>query len=212
MADFIGRHPELTDGFEYYQMDRVSKMESWWKKYHALMKDDKASKFFMTNSSMLIQRFAWSWCYAGLSTLHLHQSMFTQSIRMLGSEEQQKEYLPLCNNLEVIGCYAQTELGHGSNVAALETTATLDMETDEFVVHTPTIKATKFWPGALGVVSNHATVFARCIAGENDHGVQPFLVPIRSMDDHRPLPGVTVGDIGQKVGYNSVDNGYLSFN
>ena len=77
MADFIGRHPELTDGFEYYQMDRVSKMESWWKKYHALMKDDKASKFFMTNSSMLIQRFAWSWCYAGLSTLHLHQSMFT---------------------------------------------------------------------------------------------------------------------------------------
>ena len=85
------------------------------------------------------------------------------------------------------------------------------MQTDEFVVHTPTIKATKFWPGSLGVVSNHAIVFARCIAGENDHGVQPFLVPIRDMQNHKPLAGITVGDIGQKVGYNSVDNGYLQF-
>ena len=137
--------------------------------------------------------------------------MFTQSIKMLGNEKQQQKYLPLCDNLTIIGCYAQTELGHGSNVAGLETTATLDMTTDEFVVHTPTIKATKFWPGALGVVSNHAVVFARCIAGENDYGVQPFLVPIRSTKDHKPLPGVSVGDIGKKLGYNPVDNGYLSF-
>ena len=90
---------------------------------------------------------------------------------MLGNEEQQKKYLPLCDNLTIIGCYAQTELGHGSNVAGLETTATLDKSTDEFVMHTPTIKATKFWPGSLGSVSNHAVVFARCIAGGNDYGV-----------------------------------------
>ena len=53
--------------------------------------------------------------------------------------------------MKIMGCYAQTELGHGSNVQGLETTATFDKETDEFIIHTPNIKATKFWPGGLGV-------------------------------------------------------------
>ena len=90
------------------------------------------------------------------------------------------------------------------------------MTTDQFIIHTPTIKATKFWPGSLGVVSTHAVVFARCIvnSGEdrNDYGVHPFIVPIRSLEDHKPLPGITVGDVGEKLGYSSVDNGFLSFN
>ena len=96
-------------------------------------------------------------------------------------------------------------------MAGLETTATLDKETDEFVIHTPNIKATKFWPGALGTVSTHAIVFARLIIDEYDNGVQPFIVPIRSLEDHKPLPGIKVGDIGSKMGYNYIDNGYLSF-
>jgi acyl-CoA oxidase len=37
------------------------------------------------------------------------------------------------------------ELAHGSNVAGLETTATLDERTDEFVVYTPHLGATKWW-------------------------------------------------------------------
>ena len=54
-------------------------------------------------------------------------------------------------------------------------------------------------------------VFARCISQENDYGVQPFIVQIRDRDTHEPLPGVEVGDIGAKLGYNSIDNGYLLF-
>ena len=49
-----------------------------------------------------------------------------------------------------MGCYAQTELGHGSNVAGIETTATLDSNSDEFVIHSPTVTSTKYWPGGLG--------------------------------------------------------------
>jgi len=42
-------------------------------------------------------------------------------------------------------------------------------------------------------------------------GVHAFIVPIRSLEDHMPLPGVTVGDIGPKMGTDSNDNGYLRF-
>ena len=71
--------------------------------------------------------------------------------------------MPLIHNHKILGCYAQTELGHGSNVAALETTATLDKTTDEFIIHSPTITSTKYWPGDLGRYTTHAIVFARLI-------------------------------------------------
>ena len=79
--------------------------------------------------------------------------------------------MPKIANVDILGCYAQSELGHGSNVAGLETTATLDMNTDEFVIHTPTISATKYWPGDMGMFSSHAVVFARLIIEENDYGI-----------------------------------------
>ena len=141
-----------------------------------------------------------------------HMQMFTKCISDLGSEEQVRHYEPLCNHWKIIGCYAQTELGHGSNVSGLETTATLDMETDEFVFHTPSIKAVKFWPGNLGVQATHACIFARCIADETDYGVQSFVLQVRDFDSFKPLPGIEIGDIGTKLGYNGADNGYLQFN
>ncbi len=90
--------------------------------------------------------------------------------------------MPAIKNLDIMGCYAQTEIGHGSNVAGLETTATLDKTTDEFVIHTPSITATKYWPGDLGRFTSHAIVFARLIIDENDYGVQPFMVQIRDVE------------------------------
>ncbi len=111
----------------------------------------------------------------------------------------------------MIGSYAQTELGHGSNVQGLETTATYDIEKEEFVIHTPTLSAAKFWPGELGKVGNHAAVIARLIVRGKDYGPQTFVVQIRSMENHEPLPGVEVGDIGPKHGYQNKDNGYAIF-
>ena len=74
--------------------------------------------------------------------------------------------------------------------------------------------ATKFWPGSLGVMSNVAVVFAKLYTSlddDFDYGLQAFLVPIRDPNTHLPLKGVTVGDLGEKIGYNSMDNGFLSF-
>ena len=98
--------------------------------------------------------------------------------------------MPGIRNIDFLGCYAQTELGHGSNVAGIETTATLDKNTDEFIIHSPTITSTKYWPGDLGRFSSHAVVFARLIIDENDYGVQPFMVQIRDVNTWKRMKGV----------------------
>lgn len=77
---------------------------------------------------------------------------------------------------KILGCYAQTELGHGSNVAMLETTATLDMQTDQFIIHSPTPSSTKYWPGDMGRYSTHALVFAQLVIEGNSYGVHAFIV------------------------------------
>jgi len=138
--------------------------------------------------------------------------MFLPYIRHLGSDKQIQKWLPRIYRGEVYGSYAQTELGHGSDVRSLETTATLDLETDEFVINSPTLTSTKFWPGDLGIVANHVVCMAQLIIKGENKGVHGFIVPIRDIETHKPLPGIEVGDIGEKVGYNTKDNGYCIFN
>ena len=176
-----------------------------------IMADSEFRHLITNNSHKKCKYYNWFYMFAGSNPMTLHMQMFTKSVMQLGSEEQARYYMPLINHWQIIGCYAQTELGHGSNVAGLETTATFDLETDSFVIHTPSIKAAKFWPGNLGIQATHAVVFARCISLESDYGPQPFIVPVRDINTHQVLPGVEVGDIGSKLGYNSVDNGYLKF-
>ncbi|KAG7016877.1 Peroxisomal acyl-coenzyme A oxidase 1 [Cucurbita argyrosperma subsp. argyrosperma] len=85
-------------------------------------------------------------------------------------------------------------------LSGLETTATFDPKTDEFVIHSPTLTSSKWWPGGLGKVSTHAVVFARLITDGRDYGVHGFMVQIRSLDDHSVLPGITIGDIVTREG------------
>lgn len=44
------------------------------------------------------------------------------------------------------------------------------------------------------------------------HGLNGFLVPIRDTKTLEPFAGVTVGDLGEKIGLNGIDNGFVSFN
>ena len=43
--------------------------------------------------------------------------MFILAVEGLGEEDQRKEWEDMIRNFKMLGCYAQTELGHGSNVA-----------------------------------------------------------------------------------------------
>jgi len=60
------------------------------------------------------------------------------------------------------------------------------------------------------VHAHHAIVFAQLVIDGVGYGVHTVLVPIRDKD-MRPLRGVTVLDMGVKMGLNGVDNARLSF-
>ncbi|KAG9323822.1 hypothetical protein KVV02_002268 [Mortierella alpina] len=144
--------------------------------------------------------------------VHLHESMFLPVLRSQASDEQLKVWGPQAENFHIIGCYAQTELGHGSALSRLETTATLDIERDQWVINSPTQSSAKFWIGTLGKIANHAAVQAKLIINGKDYGAHPFLVPLRSLKDHTPLPGIVIKDQGPKQGAVAMDNGYARFN
>ncbi|XP_022531317.1 peroxisomal acyl-coenzyme A oxidase 1 isoform X2 [Astyanax mexicanus] len=139
----------------------------------------------------------------------LHYTMFVPTLYTQCTPEQRKKWLPLAETFQAVGTYAQTELGHGTHIRRLETTATYDPSTQEFVLNSPTVTSIKWWPGGLGKTSNHAIVLAQLYTQGKCHGLHAFIVPIRSMETHQPLPGITVGDIGPKFGFDEVDNGYL---
>ncbi|CAO2637669.1 Peroxisomal acyl-coenzyme A oxidase 2 [Lemmus lemmus] len=148
---------------------------------------------------------------AGYANLNLH-GIAMNALRSLGSDEQIAKWGQLGKNFQIITTYAQTELGHGTYLKGLETEATYDAATQEFVIHSPTLTATKWWPGDLGRSVTHAIVFAQLICSGAQHGMHAFIVPIRSLQDHTPLPGITVGDIGPKMGTEHIDNGFLRLN
>ena len=116
--------------------------------------------------------------------------LFGNAISELGSQEQREYWKEEIISLRVLGSYAQTELAHGSDVQSLQTTATFDKATDQFIINTPTIEAAKYWPGELAKVGNHALVMAQLIVGEKNYGQHMFVVPIRRQSDHSILPGV----------------------
>ncbi|EAW11769.1 acyl-CoA oxidase [Aspergillus clavatus NRRL 1] len=142
----------------------------------------------------------------GLSLL-----IFRMTIEFHGNAEQKQQWLPLIDQMTINGCYAQTELGHGSHLRGIETTASFDEDTGDFVIHSPTITAAKYWPGGLGLSCSHAVVAARLLIRGKDYGMHWFIVQIRSLDDFSPAEGVELGDVGLKMAYNGTCNGYARF-
>ena len=138
---------------------------------------------------------------------HLHMSLFAAAMRDQTTAEQSAYWQPKIDSWEIVGAYAQTELGHGSNVRGIECEARWDQGRREFVLHSPTLTASKWWNGTLGRTATHAVVVAQLMlpsdGGWVSQGPHPFIVRIRDEKTHRPLDGIVVGDIGPKYGYVS---------
>ncbi|XP_063548947.1 probable peroxisomal acyl-coenzyme A oxidase 1 isoform X1 [Cydia strobilella] len=170
---------------------------------HNLNEEEKARLDLRTTISSAI--------FKENSPLILHYSMFTKVIAGQADDEQQKYWLPKIRNMKIIGTYAQTELGHGTFIRGLETTAEYDPKTEEFVLNSPKLTAYKWWPGGLAHTANHCVVIAHTYSRGKSCGIQPFIVQIRDLDTHMPMKGVKLGEIGAKLGFNTVNNGFLGF-
>ncbi|MEB7448113.1 acyl-CoA dehydrogenase family protein [Arthrobacter koreensis] len=135
--------------------------------------------------------------------------LFGSAVLHLGNREHHEKWLPGIMSLEIPGCFAMTETGHGSDVSSIATTAEYDEAAQEFIINTPFRAAWKDYIGNAAVNGKAAVVFAHLITRGVDHGVHAFYVPLR--DENGFLPGVGGEDDGVKGGLNGIDNGRLHF-
>ncbi|KPJ04977.1 Peroxisomal acyl-coenzyme A oxidase 3 [Papilio xuthus] len=158
----------------------------------------EAEALFMFDSSLAVK-------------ISLTFRMFSNVIQGSGRSHHYS-YIEQSQRGEIGGCFALTEVSHGSNAKGMRTTATYCPDKKQFILHTPDFEAAKFWIGSLGKCATHAIVYAMLISKGKNHGLHTFVVPIRDPKTLKPYPGVTVGDIGEKIGLNGVDNGFVMFN
>ncbi|MBT2247584.1 acyl-CoA dehydrogenase family protein [Arthrobacter sp. BHU FT2] len=137
--------------------------------------------------------------------------LFGSAVMHLGTAEHHAKWLPGIMSLDIPGCFAMTETGHGSDVASIATTATYDPAAGEFVIHTPFRAAWKDYIGNAATDGLGAVVFAQLITQGVNHGVHAFYVDLRNPATKEFLPGIGGEDDGIKGGLNGIDNGRLHF-
>ncbi|CAH2086048.1 unnamed protein product [Euphydryas editha] len=139
--------------------------------------------------------------------------LFSNALLSLGTERHLKFYEATVKHREILASFALTEIAHGSDARLMRTTATYDPEHKEFVIHTPDFEAAKCWVGNLGKTCTHTLLFAQLITPDGtNHGLHGFVVPIRDPNTLETYPGLIVGDMGEKIGVNGIDNGFIMFN
>eukprot|EP00249_Psilotum_nudum_P005913 c19319_g1_i1 orf=197-2248(+) len=141
--------------------------------------------------------------------LGVHLNLWGGAIQFLGTQRHHEKWLQATEDFAVKGCFAMSELGHGSNVRGIETVATYDASTQEFIIDTPCESSQKYWIGGAANDATHTVAFAQLhVAGRNE-GVHAFIVQIR--DGNGVCPGIRIADCGHKIGLNGVDNGRIWF-
>ena len=137
--------------------------------------------------------------------------LFGGAVENLGTERHHRAYVRRIIDLDLLGCFAMTETGHGSDVQSLETTAEYDPDTEEFVINSPTPSSRKDYIGGAAESAREAVVFAQLITPDGKcHGVHALVVPLRDADG-ADLPGVRTSDCEYKGGLPGVDNGRIMF-
>jgi len=136
-------------------------------------------------------------------------NLFGGTVLKLGTERHHY-LLPGIDSLKDVGCFGLTELGYGNNAVEMETTATYDEKTDELIVNCPSPLAQKYWITNGACHAKHIVVFAQLWVKGVNEGIHGVLVRCRG-DNLEAVPGVTVEDMGHKMGLNGVDNAKLTF-
>jgi acyl-CoA oxidase len=119
--------------------------------------------------------------------------LFEPAIEHNSTEEQKVQWPTQASSGRILGSYAQTELGHGSFVRRLETTAIFDEKTDEFIIHPPNVSSTKSWATGLAFSTTNSVVTAQLVVNQKQLGPHLFIVQTRSMKNGKPMPGIKMG-------------------
>ncbi|HLE48090.1 MAG TPA: acyl-CoA dehydrogenase family protein [Candidatus Thermoplasmatota archaeon] len=134
-------------------------------------------------------------CASTSVTIGVHTSVAAEPILIAGTDEQKKRFLPPLASGEKVGCFALTEPGAGSDVAALATTAKRD---------------------GRSYILNGAKVFIT----NGSHAGQYIVAARTSPDAHRGIslfvvdrntPGLEIGGSEEKLGLRGSDTARLSF-
>ncbi|KAK6113443.1 Acyl-CoA oxidase family protein [Brugia pahangi] len=145
-----------------------------------------------------------------LATKFYINAIFYITVLSMGTNRHQ-QILEKCMNNEIVGCFCLTELSHGSDVNSIRTECHYDK--GQFVMHTPDDEAMKCWAGNLAMNATHAIIFAQLYINHACYGLHAFCMQIRHSKTMKPLKGITIGDMGEKIGdWNSIDNGWIKFN
>ena len=126
----------------------------------------------------------------------VQHGLFGGAIANLGTAWHHETFLPGAITSELLGCFAMTELGHGSDVQSIETTITwLPRRPTSSRCTPPRRRPPRPTSATRREHGRMAAVFGQLIVDGEDHGVHCVLVPDPRRGRH-DLPGVTIGDHG----------------
>ncbi len=133
-------------------------------------------------------------CASTSVIIDVHTSVGSEPILLFGTDEQKRRWLPALASGEVLGAFALTEPGSGSDAASLKTSAR--RQGDSYVLNGTKIFITNIGRAGLYVV------FARSGSEDKAAGISAFLLPADS-------PGVRVGQLFDKMGLKGSPTGEL---
>jgi butyryl-CoA dehydrogenase len=125
-------------------------------------------------------------CAATGTTVSVHNSLCSDAIVKLGTEDQRRRYLPRLASGEWLGCYSLSEAGSGSDAGSLACRATPDGRGGHV------IEGTKLWV-SHGDEADLVVLFARTDPGAGNRGNTAFLV-------ETAWPGFATGKKEKKLG------------
>lgn len=120
-----------------------------------------------------------SWVDGSLATKFTVQFNLFGGTLMALHTDRHRSFMEKVDSLDHMGCFCFTELGYGNNAVEMETTATYDEKTKEFVIHSPTTLSQKYWITNGACHANYGIVFAQTIVKGKNEGVNSFIVRIR---------------------------------
>lgn len=145
--------------------------------------------------NLILEELAWA-CASTSVTVAVHTSVAASPIVQFGSDATKAHFLPKLASGEWLGCFALTEPGAGSDVAALATTAVRDG--DEYILNGDKVFITN------GTHAGSAIVAAKTDMSASHRGISLFAV-------ETGLPGYNKDGAEEKLGLHGSDTARISF-